>query len=68
MEKLKSAQMQLVEHAHAAGMAEVSSITLHNLGNIVNTVGVNLSFLKEELYNQYSLTSSGTGPAGCPPR
>ncbi|MCG8332896.1 MAG: GAF domain-containing protein [Proteobacteria bacterium] len=37
---LKDTQEMLIESAHKAGMAEIASGTLHNVGNILNTVKV----------------------------
>jgi signal transduction histidine kinase len=35
---LKDAQDKLVENAHKAGMAEIASDTIHNVGNILNSI------------------------------
>lgn len=37
-EKLEAAQKEVVENAHKAGMADVATGVIHNIGNIVNTV------------------------------
>ena len=39
-EKLKLAQERLVETAHSAGMAEIATGVLHNIGNILNSVNI----------------------------
>jgi signal transduction histidine kinase len=36
--QLKAAQKELVEKAHKAGMADIATGTLHNVGNILNSV------------------------------
>jgi signal transduction histidine kinase len=36
--ELKEAQKELVEKAHQAGMADIAAGTLHNVGNILNSV------------------------------
>ncbi|MDJ0836559.1 MAG: ATP-binding protein [Acidobacteriota bacterium] len=37
---LKVTQQQLVETAHSAGMAEIATGVLHNIGNILNSVNI----------------------------
>ncbi|MCB1053321.1 MAG: hypothetical protein KDC71_22155 [Acidobacteria bacterium] len=37
-QELKRAQKELVESAHVAGMAEIATGVLHNIGNLLNTV------------------------------
>jgi len=44
---LKTAQSELVETAHRAGMAEVATGVLHNIGNAINSVNIRLRFIKE---------------------
>jgi len=39
-EKLKVTQQKLVETAHSAGMAEIATGVLHNIGNILNSVNI----------------------------
>jgi PAS domain S-box-containing protein len=39
-EALREAQMKLVETAHSAGMAEIATGVLHNIGNILNSVNI----------------------------
>lgn len=39
-EALKIAQAKLVETAHSAGMAEIATGVLHNIGNILNSVNI----------------------------
>lgn len=38
--ELKNSQLQLVDMAHKAGMAEVATSVLHNLGNATNNLGL----------------------------
>lgn len=47
--KLKDAQDQLVRQAHAAGMAEVAIEVVHNLGNVLNGVGITAETLASSL-------------------
>ncbi len=47
--ELKAAQSQLVEAAHMAGMAEVASGVLHNIGNAINSVNVRLKLSEEKI-------------------
>lgn len=37
-EQLKAAQKELIKNAHQAGMADIATGTLHNVGNILNSV------------------------------
>ena len=39
-DKLKETQKKLVETAHSAGMAEIATGVLHNIGNILNSVNI----------------------------
>jgi signal transduction histidine kinase len=41
-EELKATQKELVEKAHLAGMADIASGTLHNVGNLLNSVKASL--------------------------
>lgn len=41
---------QLVTAARRAGMAEVATSVLHNIGNVLNSVNVSASFLKEKVH------------------
>ncbi len=36
--RLQETQQQLIESAHKAGMAEIASDTLHNVGNVLNSI------------------------------
>ncbi len=39
-ETLRQTQLKLVETAHSAGMAEIATGVLHNIGNILNSVNI----------------------------
>jgi signal transduction histidine kinase len=43
--ELKAAQKDLVEKAHKAGMADIAAGTLHNVGNILNSVRVSVEVI-----------------------
>ncbi|KFE61996.1 trifunctional serine/threonine-protein kinase/ATP-binding protein/sensor histidine kinase [Hyalangium minutum] len=47
--ELKQAQTQLVETARAAGMAEVATSVLHNVGNVLTSAIVNVHMMNETL-------------------
>ena len=49
MQDLKDAQSQLVDVAHRAGMTEIATGVLHNVGNVLNSVNVSVSVLHEDL-------------------
>jgi PAS domain S-box-containing protein len=49
--ELSRAQKQLLESSHAAGMAEVATGVLHNVGNVLNSVNISTSLLAEQLRN-----------------
>jgi len=46
---LKRTQSQLVDVAHRAGMTEIATGVLHNVGNVLNSVNVSVDVLKENL-------------------
>ncbi|HEX8297159.1 MAG TPA: response regulator [Chthoniobacteraceae bacterium] len=48
---LKAAQSRLIEASRYAGMAEVATNVLHNVGNVLNSVNVSTSLLTEKLRN-----------------
>lgn len=48
-DKLRRMQAELVEASRRAGMAEVASGILHNVGNILNSVVVTTALLKERI-------------------
>lgn len=45
--ELRTAQKRLVENAHRAGMADVASEVLHNVGNILNSINVSTTRMTE---------------------
>lgn len=45
--ELEHAQQQALENAHKAGMAEIASGTIHNIGNILNSVSTSVYALRE---------------------
>ena len=47
--QLKAAQQQLLAQAHRAGRAELAIDTVHNIGNALNSVRVNASYMHELL-------------------
>lgn len=44
---LKSVQEELLEQAHYAGMAQIATNVLHNVGNLLNSVGFTIYGLQE---------------------
>ncbi|MBI3868398.1 MAG: PAS domain S-box protein [Verrucomicrobia bacterium] len=48
-EKLTKAQKQLVETSRMAGMAEVATGVLHNVGNVLNSVNISSMLISEKL-------------------
>jgi len=49
--KLDQAQKQLLEVSHRAGMSEVATSVLHNVGNVLNSVNVSSSLISEKIRN-----------------
>ncbi|MBW2646071.1 MAG: HAMP domain-containing protein [Deltaproteobacteria bacterium] len=49
--ELKATQAQLVETAHVAGMAEVATGVLHNIGNAITSVNIRMKLVKEGIDN-----------------
>ena len=49
--KLKEANQQLISASRRAGMAEIASNVIHNVGNVLNSVNVSLSMSKSLLKN-----------------
>ncbi len=45
--QLVAAQKEIVEKAHQAGMADIATGTLHNIGNILNSVLTSVQVMKE---------------------
>lgn len=50
-EELKELNTKMVGVARSAGMAEVASGVLHNVGNVLNSVNVSTSILKDQVRN-----------------
>lgn len=49
--KLKTAQEKLLETAREVGMAEVATGVLHNVGNVLNSVGVTAESIQKRVRN-----------------
>ena len=49
LKELQETQKMLVDTAHRAGMAEIASGILHNVGNVLNSVKVSSQILKERI-------------------
>ncbi len=49
--ELESAHRQLVEASHRAGMAEVATGVLHNVGNVLNSVNVSATLVSGQVKN-----------------
>jgi signal transduction histidine kinase len=47
LDRLNRTQRQLMEASHRAGMAEVASSVLHNVGNVLNSVNVSAGAARE---------------------
>lgn len=47
--KLKAAQAELIENAHRAGMADIAAGTLHNVGNLLNSVKTSTQTVFEKI-------------------
>src|SRR5262249_54544781 len=50
-EKMGQVHRQLVDASRQAGMAEVATSVLHNVGNVLNSVNVSSSLIAERLKN-----------------
>lgn len=48
---LKETHRRLIEASHKAGMAEVASDILHNVGNVLNSINVSAHFIQERVSN-----------------
>jgi two-component system sensor kinase FixL len=49
LDRLNRTQRQLIDASHRAGMAEVASSVLHNVGNVLNSVNVSANAAREIL-------------------
>jgi len=47
--KLKSLHKQLLDASRSAGMAEVATGVLHNVGNVLNSVNVSVTLMQEQV-------------------
>lgn len=50
-EELKDLNSKIAEIARSAGMAEVASGVLHNVGNVLNSINVSTSILIDQVHN-----------------
>jgi signal transduction histidine kinase/DNA-binding LacI/PurR family transcriptional regulator len=46
-QELKAAQEELVDKAHKAGMADIATGTLHNIGNVLNSINTSIHVMKD---------------------
>lgn len=53
-QQIEKANKELVAISHQAGMAEVATSVLHNVGNVLNSVNVSSSLVTEKLQNSGS--------------
>ncbi|MBF0432925.1 MAG: HAMP domain-containing protein [Fibrobacteria bacterium] len=51
--ELREAQRELLDKAHKEGMAEIATNTLHNIGNILNSVHTSLHMARETMDDSY---------------
>jgi len=49
--ELKIVQKTLIDTAHRAGMAEVAADVLHNVGNVLNSINVSATVIREKITN-----------------
>ncbi len=49
MDRLAQSRSELVQAAHVAGSAEVAASVLHNVGNVLNSVGVSVGLVTETI-------------------
>ena len=49
--ELKAAQDKLIETARKVGMAEVAADVLHNVGNVLNSINVSTTVIREKVSN-----------------
>lgn len=50
-EKIKSLNNNLLSVAHQAGMSKVAISVIHNIGNVLNSVGISVGLMKEKMNN-----------------
>ena len=51
VEQLADSRKKMLDVAHQAGMAEIASEVLHNVGNVVNSAGVSAELLEQRLHH-----------------
>jgi len=49
--ELKETHERLIEASHRAGMAEVATDVLHNVGNVLNSINVSTNFIQGKVLN-----------------
>jgi len=49
LKELESAQSQMLEMAHLAGMTEIATGVLHNVGNVLNSINISATVLGDQL-------------------
>jgi len=49
--ELQRIQEELIKTSHRAGMAEVATDVLHNVGNVLNSVNVSVSLIRDKVSN-----------------
>jgi signal transduction histidine kinase len=47
--QLEAAQKELIDKAHKSGMADIATGTLHNVGNILNSVRISIEAMRDAL-------------------
>ena len=60
-EELKELTTQLVEASRQAGMAEVATGVLHNVGNVLNSVNLSATLIREKLLSRSGEVFSWVG-------
>ena len=50
-QELKTAQQELVDKAHKAGMADIATGTLHNIGNVLNSINTSIYVMRDIVYD-----------------
>lgn len=50
-QELRALQSQHIDAAHRAGMAEIATSVLHNVGNVLNSINVSATLIRDKLRN-----------------
>ncbi|MCG8333660.1 MAG: GAF domain-containing sensor histidine kinase [Proteobacteria bacterium] len=50
-EELEQVQKELIQKAHKAGMTDIASDTLHNIGNVLNSVNTSTNIIRDIVAN-----------------